>query len=139
VLLITVIAVSSLLYLVVRLAPVNIDIVLRARLPVDAVTALHEIRPPQPLLNSWNFGGYLIYFARDYPVFIDGRADLYRGFAWTYIDILTAKPGWRDKLAEWDIQSVLIEPRTLIADALRAEPGWSVAYEDDVAVLFVRG
>lgn len=136
--LIVMVAVSSLMYLIVRLAPVNVDLVLRARLPVDAVEALHEIRPPQPMLNSWNFGGYLIYFARDYPVFIDGRADLYRDFTWTYIDILMAKPTWRDEFEKWGIRSVLIEPQTPIADALRAEPGWSVAYEDEIAVLFVR-
>lgn len=137
VLLIVLVGFTALTYLLVRLSPSSIDTALRASLPVDAVEALHEIKPPKPMLNSWNFGGYLIYFARDYPVFIDGRADLYRDFTWTYIDILTAKPSWRDEFEKWDIQSVLIEPETLIADALRIEPGWSVAYEDDVAVLFV--
>jgi hypothetical protein len=72
-------------------------------------------------------------------VFIDGRADLYRDFTWTYIDILMAKPMWRDEFEKWGIQSVLIEPNTPIADVLRVEPGWSVAYEDKIAVLFVRG
>jgi hypothetical protein len=136
--LIVLVSFASLMYLIVRLAPVNVDIALRARLPVDAVEALHEINPPQPMLNSWNFGGYLIYFAPDYPVFIDGRADLYRDFTWTYIDILMAKPIWRDEFETWGIQSVLIEPGTPIADTLRAEAGWSVAYEDEIAVLFVR-
>lgn len=109
------------------------------RLPIDAVAALHRIKPPQRLFNSWNFGGYLIYFARDYPVFIDGRADLYRAFTWEYIAIHRADPGWQDDLAKWDVNSVLIEPETPLAGALRTEPGWSIAYEDAVAVLFVRG
>ncbi len=137
--LILVVGLTSLLYFVMRMVPVNANVQLRAALPVDAVEAMKEIRPPQPMLNSWNFGGYLIYFMRDYPVFIDGRADLYRGFTWTYIRILQAEdPFWRDEFAKWDIQSVLMEPSAPIVEVLRKEPGWGVAYEDDTAVLLIK-
>ncbi|MBK9125341.1 MAG: hypothetical protein IPM16_19760 [Chloroflexi bacterium] len=137
--LIAAIGFASVMYVTFTLTPVNLDKELRERLPIDAVEALNRIAPPQRLFNSWNFGGYLIYFAREYPVFIDGRADLYRAFTWEYIAIHRADPGWQDELAKWDVNSVLVEPETPLAGALRAEPGWSVAYEDDVAVLFVRG
>lgn len=137
--LIIIVGLTSLLYFVMRVAPANANVLLRKALPVDAVEAMKEIRPPQPMLNSWNFGGYLIYFMRDYPVFIDGRADLYRGFTWTYIRILQAEdPFWRDEFAKWDIQSVLMEPNTPIIEVLRTEPGWTVIYEDETAVLLVR-
>lgn len=132
------VAFAVFVYILGVVAPVNIDKAMRAKFPVAAVEYMRESPPPQPMLNSWNFGGYLIYFAPDYPVFIDGRADLYRGFTWTYIDIIHAEPTWRDEFARWDIRSVLMEPDTAISAALRDEPGWSVAFEDETAVLFVK-
>jgi hypothetical protein len=47
-------------------------------------------------------------------------------------------PAWRDEFEQWGIRSVLVEPEVPLADALRVEPGWSIAYEDEVAVLFVK-
>lgn len=136
--LIVIIGLSSLLYLVMFLSPANIDKAMRQKFPVAALEYMRESPPPHQLLNSWNFGGYLIYFAPDYPVFIDGRADLYRAFTWTYIDLAQGKDGWRDEFAKWDIHSVLLEPGVPLVNVLRDEPDWSVAFEDESAVLLVR-
>lgn len=125
-------------FLAARWSPKVYDETLRARLPVDAVAAMVEMDAPQPLFNSWNWGGYIIYFARDYRVFIDGRADLYRDFTWRFFETARGDDTWRNTFAAWDIKSVLIEPNITLAGVLRAEPGWRVAYEDDIAVLFIR-
>ncbi len=108
-------------------------------LPVAAVEALNELAPAGNLFNSYNWGGYLTLWAPDYPVFVDGRTDLY-GDAFLsedYYRTAVGAPGWRDTLDRYEIGAVLIEPQSGLAFALREEPGWRVAYEDELAMLFV--
>jgi hypothetical protein len=108
-------------------------------LPVDAVEALNAARPDGKLFNSYNWGGYLSLFAPAYPVFVDGRTDVYGDEFLTqdYYRTAVGAPGWQETLARYDIGVVLVEPQTGLAYALRDTPGWRVAYEDDLAVLFV--
>lgn len=42
-----------------------------------AVAHLRAHRPEGNLFNSYNWGGYLLWALPEYPVFVDGRADLY--------------------------------------------------------------
>ncbi|MCU0464136.1 MAG: hypothetical protein MUF38_06165 [Anaerolineae bacterium] len=110
-----------------------------ANLPVAAVEYLRGSGAPRELFNSYTWGGYLIYELPEYPVFIDGRADLYDDFFLVYNNTYAARDGWRETFREYDIQTVLIPPRSRLAEALRVEPGWSVAYEDITAVVFQVG
>jgi hypothetical protein len=105
-------------------------------MPVEAVAWLNENQPPGPMFNSYNIGGYLAFFAPQYPVYIDGRTDLYRDFVLDYVQTMRADEGWREDLD--GINLVIIEPGTPLAAALRAEIGWSPAYEDNMAVVFTR-
>ena len=108
-------------------------------LPVQAVEALNAANPPGNLFNSYNWGGYLSLYAPGHPVFVDGRTDLYGDKLLTegYYRTAIGAPGWQDTLAQYDIGVVLVEPETGLAWLLRDTPGWSVLYEDDLAVLFV--
>lgn len=108
-------------------------------LPVAATQALNTAQPAGNLFNSYNWGGYLSLFAPEFPVFVDGRTDLYgdRFLTQDYYRVAVGAPGWQDTLAHYGIGVVLIEPQTGLAYALRSAPGWHVAYEDDMAVLFV--
>src|SRR5439155_21677643 len=46
--------------------------------PAGATAFISTQRPPAPVLNHYNWGGYFIWkLYPDYRVFIDGRADLY--------------------------------------------------------------
>jgi len=109
-------------------------------LPVDAVEALNEAAPAGNLFNSYNWGGYLSLFAPDHPVFVDGRTDLYGDEFLTqqYYRAAVGAPGWQDTLRRYDIGAVLIEPESGLAYTLREDSNWRAAYEDDLAVLFVR-
>jgi hypothetical protein len=49
----------------------------RETMPVDAVAFIKQKSPPGRLFNSYNWGGYLLWELPEYPVFIDGRTDLY--------------------------------------------------------------
>jgi hypothetical protein len=109
------------------------------RLPAEAVARLEEARPPGPLFNSYNWGGYLIWEAPDYPVFVDGRTDLYDDeLLSVYLEVVAAQGDWRNMLDECSINLVLIESHSPLAVALSSEPGWRIAYEDDLATIFAR-
>jgi hypothetical protein len=114
--------------------------VLEDTLPVHAAAYIEREQPPQPMFNSYNWGGYLMHALPDYPVFVDGRTDLYGDEFLTnhYLQTATGGQGWRDTLAEYGVNTVIVEAGSGLARALREEPGWRLGYEDDLAAVFVR-
>jgi hypothetical protein len=86
------------------------------------------------------WGGYLIY--RLYPgqrVAVDDRHDLYgTEFLKRYLKIAHGEPGWRDALAETRAGWALVPAESVLAGLLASDAKWTVAYRDDVAVLFRR-
>jgi hypothetical protein len=106
--------------------------------PVAAVKYITENKPVGRLFNSYNWGGYLIWNLRDYPVFVDGRTDLYSDDLLTeWLNTMGAGKGWQDTLEKWDIGLVLIEPEWALAKLLPTA-GWQLLYEDQSSVLFQR-
>ncbi|MCB0153996.1 MAG: hypothetical protein KDF65_04300 [Anaerolineae bacterium] len=112
----------------------------QASLPAAAVEFIQREQPPGPLFNSYNWGGYLIFkLWPAYPVYIDGRTDLYDdAFIRRYLNVVAANEGWPQTLAEDQINLVLIETNSSLAKALRQEPAWQTLFEDDQAVIFSR-
>jgi hypothetical protein len=108
--------------------------------PVGAVACLQAHPAAGPLFNLYDWGGYLIWKLNPQtPVFIDGRADLYgeslmRQFADTY----GLKGDWHEALQTWRIETVLMNPDSALAVALRNAPGWEVSYSDSQAIVFER-
>jgi hypothetical protein len=86
------------------------------------------------------WGGYLIY--RLYPgqlVAVDDRHDLYgTEFLKRYLKIVHGEPGWEDVLAETRAGWALVPAGSVLAGLLASDANWSVAYRDDVGVLFRR-
>ncbi len=105
-------------------------------LPVGAVAYLLGEQPDGRLFNSYNWGGYLIWALPEYPVFVDGRTDLYGDtIILEWLSIVRADPGWDDQLQAWDANLVLIEPDWALAKLL-PYAGWTTLYEDDHSVLY---
>ncbi len=108
-------------------------------LPVEATNYLNAEDINGPMLNSYNWGGYLILNAPQEPVFVDGRTDLYRNdFLQIYVETAVGGDNWRDTLDDYDIQTVFVEAQSGLARLLRDEPGWALRYEDDLAVIFTQ-
>lgn len=92
-----------------------------------------------PVLNAYNFGGFLIY--RGVPVFVDGRADMYgddfirtmRDAVWLRTD--EALP---NLLNRHDIAWTLLQPTVPAVRLLDRLPGWSRVYSDSIAVVHRR-
>ena len=107
--------------------------------PTQALAYLERERPAGPIFNYDGWGGYLIARAPAYPVYIDGRTDLYGvEMAEEYRRTTRLEPGWRDALDQRGIRLVLVQRESPLASALRADPDWRVLVEGEVEVLFER-
>lgn len=107
-------------------------------LPVDAVNYLNGAALEGNMFNSYNWGGYLMFYARQHRVYIDGRTDLYAGFLNDYFGAAVGSDEWRGEFKEWDIRFALIETDSGLAQELSADDGWRTAYQDALASIFVR-
>ena len=113
----------------------------RAKVTHYPVAALVYIRDhdlaERRMYNSYNWGGYLIW--EGLPVFIDGRADVYGdAFMDEYVLAYQLRGDWRVPLEKYDVDYVLIESGASFARLLEEAPEWERAYQDEVAVIFVR-
>jgi hypothetical protein len=122
-----------------RLMPENANQqIYEQQVPVAAVEFLQSELPPGKLLNSYNWGGYLIWALPEYPVFVDGRTDLYSDEVIDeWLGIVQAEEGWQELLEKYGIQVILIEPYWPLVKVLEFER-WERRYQDDHAVIFVR-
>lgn len=107
-------------------------------MPIGAVEYLQEQKPLGALFNSYNWGGYLLWNLRAYPVYVDGRTDLYDdGLLNEWLQIVNAEAGWQAKLQERDVNLILIEPTWALNRVLPYED-WIILYQDEGSVLYGR-
>lgn len=106
--------------------------------PVDAVQWIQNNRPAGRLFNSYNWGGYILWHLPEYPVFIDGRADLYGSELITqWQNVTTAQAGALSILNNWDVEFVFIERNTPIVQLLK-QNGWETVFQDEMSVILRR-
>ena len=106
--------------------------------PNAALAAVAAAHVPGPVLNDYDFGGYLIF--RGMPPMIDGRNELYGD---AYIKRYTqatqvlsdALPGLLD---EYHVGWTLLEPRSPAVVLLDHLQGWHRLYTSEMAVVHVR-
>jgi len=107
-------------------------------LPVAAVEYLRTERPAGQLFNSYNWGGYLLWALPEYPVFVDGRTDLYGDeLIGEWIQVVQAEEGWENVLDDWDVNLIMVEHSRPVVSEL-ADVGWNLLYEDEIAVVYGR-
>ena len=106
--------------------------------PVRAVDALLASGSGGPILNDYNFGGYLIF--RGIPVFIDSRADMYgeKFVVSTLETVWLSRPGFEELLEQYHIRSTLLPADAAAVRLLDRLPGWHRLYSDNMAVVHVR-
>lgn len=112
----------------------------RESFPVSAIEYVKRERPPGPLFNHFDWGGYLIWELPDYPVSMDGRTNLYgEARLERSMNTWSGGPGWEDD-PELMRAGVIIAPKKgfPLAELMRAKTDrWVVRHEDDTAVVFV--
>ncbi len=106
--------------------------------PMGAVRFLKAHPSEGHLFNYYDWGGFLTWNLRQYPVFIDGRADLYGDdFIQQWLNVMQARPEWKSVLDYWHVDRVLIPPDTRLGVALQAND-WRLLYHDDLCELYGR-
>lgn len=107
--------------------------------PVEAMARARSEHLDGRLFTSFTWGGYQLYAWPEQKVFIDGGTDFYgEAVLKDYLDIWTLQPGWRDRLARWEISRAILPARSPLAAELGREPGWREWYRDSTAVGLVR-
>lgn len=106
--------------------------------PRSALQSVSEELRRRPVLNDYDFGGYLIF--QGVRPFIDGRADMYGdAFVSRYIDL---EQGDRAAIAaaidRYKIEWTIFRPGRGAINAMDAMPGWRRLYADRWAVVHVR-
>ncbi|MBI3521646.1 MAG: hypothetical protein HY071_00935 [Chloroflexi bacterium] len=87
------------------------------------------------LLNNYDWGGWLIWYAPDTPVFIDGRLVPYIDSVLPdYRAVLGLHQDWRDVIARRRVRALLVRPRDAVVVRAR-ELGWRVRAEGPEFVL----
>jgi hypothetical protein len=138
--LLALVALAAMVRVSTSLSPGAMEKATRDFLPVDAVAYIQAQRPPGPMFNSYNWGGYLLFTLWPaYPVFVDGRTDLYDdALLRQYLQIYVADDGWQARLDEYGVRLVIVEPGSVLAKFLRLDATWQEVYRDQMAVVFVR-
>jgi len=92
-----------------------------------------------PLYNHFNWGGYLIWHLPELPVSIDGRGNVcgYDNFL-NSINTFNAKPDWDINTKLLHAGIVVTSPEWALTSLLRKDGRFKIAYEDKVALVFVR-
>lgn len=111
----------------------------RKRYPADAVKYVQKHQLHGPLLNSFDWGGYLIWNLPTLPVSLDGRTNLHGDQrlklyhdAW----FVPTEPLNLPDLKRCTV--IIIEKQAPLAAFIRKDKTWTVAFEDEVAVVFRR-
>jgi hypothetical protein len=107
--------------------------------PVKALPYLQKFRPQGRVFNDCLWGGYLVWNARQIPVFIDSRIDIYEynGVFADYLDALGIK-NTLEILDKYQIRYVLYPQESPVAYLLLHNAGWKINYEDGTTVLLER-
>jgi hypothetical protein len=107
--------------------------------PTAACDYIREHRLPQPFFNAYEWGGFLTWYLPEYPVAIDGRADLYGGDTVAeYSKVMNADVPYTEYPAVAGAQTILLPKNAIMAAGLSSVPIFKVAYSDDVAIVLTR-
>ena len=107
--------------------------------PATALDHALKANVTGPVLNDYDFGGYLIF--REIPTFIDGRTLPFgKRFALDYFEATALGAGGKlEQLADaYKVSWTLLRTNSAAALHFDHSPGWRRIYADDVAVVHVR-
>jgi hypothetical protein len=122
-----------------RVSGPAIDRAVAAVEPVAATDYLLTHHLPGELYNDYSYGGWLIWKAQpDYPVYIDGRTEVYGDATFNeYLITNQLNDGWQEPLDRHGVRTVMIGNGDRLKFLLEAK-GWRLEYQDDLARIYTR-
>lgn len=111
--------------------------------PVRACDYIAKNHLPQPLFNTYSWGGFSTWYLPDYPVSVDSRVDLYGDkILGRYFELVGGKARLDGDPTFARARTLLLERQSGMTKALSDIPALSsqyrLVYSDDVAAVFVR-
>jgi hypothetical protein len=118
----------------------NLDFQVRDNNPVKALEYVKNSGFSGRMLNEYVFGGYLIWAAPQYKVFVDGRADIFElsGVLTEYGDFIMVHADPKALLDKYHIDICLLSPQDPVSHVLPLLPRWKLVYSDNLAKVFTR-
>jgi len=118
--------------------PALVNYYIKDGYPNQAVEWLAQNRSRERLLSEYNWGGYLQWSLRGFPIFVDGRTDLFNDeIVGQWITAVQGGEGWQEILDRYQVDLVMLQPdRPLLVDL--AQAGWQPLYRDSQAVIYGR-
>jgi hypothetical protein len=110
--------------------------------PVDATDWLREHPPAGQVFNTYEWGDYLVWAGPPkLPVFVTSQAHLVPPDVWRdYLAVIRVASGWEGILDQYGVETVVADKlrRGALIGTLTMDERWTLVFEDDVAVIFVR-
>jgi hypothetical protein len=107
--------------------------------PAQACDFVRTHHLPQPIYNSYNWGGYLLWRLPQMKVSIDGRANLYGDKrVLRSANTMRGAEDWSQDQELMHAKTVLFERGAPLTTILRTRSDFRVLYEDKIAVVFQR-
>lgn len=108
--------------------------------PVKAADFVRHSHLSGNMLNSYVYGGFLIWSLPEHKVFIDGRADVFEwsGVMSDFGSWATLQTDPRRLLDKYSVNFCLLASTDPMANVLPLMPGWTKIYSDGSAIIFSR-
>jgi hypothetical protein len=118
----------------------NLDLQIENRSPVKALEFIKQAGLSGPMVNEYVYGGYLIWAAPEYKVFVDGRGDIFEltGVLSEYGNWITVNADPKILLNKYHINFCLLSLGAPVANVLPLVPGWKLVYSDTLSAVFAR-
>jgi hypothetical protein len=74
------------------------------------------------------------------PLFVDSRIEIFPDRVWKdYLDVMAGQEGWQGILDRWHVEAVVLRAEdTTLGSIIAKDPGWRLAYRDDLGFVFIR-
>ena len=113
-------------------------ILIEKEYPLKAIRSIQLTHPKVNMFNSYNWGGYLIWSLPEYPVFIDGRADLFgESLINEWWDVVNGTDKAMAILDKYHINFIILEPDWPIINILKNNQ-WNITYHDNISIVLTR-
>lgn len=117
----------------------GLDAAMSSQFPVKAVNFLRQNPQPGPLYNSFDWGGFLIWYMPNYRVAIDGRNDLYGDdLDRLFFNTQNGDESYITNPYLNEAGLILLQKSIPLAHILTSDPRFELIYQDQIAIVFAR-
>ncbi len=115
----------------------TLRVALAKRFPEQAAAYIESHALPNPLYNTFDWGGFLIWRLPQMPVSIDGRANLHGDARLQrFSDTWLGKSTWADDAELRKARTILLDRDCPLASILRSDRRFRLVYQDTIASVF---